>query len=170
MWLKTQVIFEENFFEGILWIKIFNLAWWNLIFLLYLFHYLSIFNPRCVVLYQIESSREFLVSLPPPPLLSWKIPRLIWEFFYTQPAVCIAFWYYHSYNFVILGLSSRCRDAFSCPHCKAEGKLPLTITRMLLFKGLTSQIVTGGQQYNQFEFTKDSRIAITSMNLLWVFI
>ena len=117
-------------------------------FLLYLFHYLSIFNPRCVVLYQIESSREFLVSLP-PPLLSWKIPRLIWEFFYTSTSIAILPpWYYHSYNFVILGLSSRCRDAFSCPHCKAEGKLPLTITRMLLFKGLTSQIVTGGQQYN----------------------
>ena len=106
---------------------------------LILLHYFLIFNPLCVC---TISCRECLVSLP---LLPWKIPRLIWEFFYT---IQYYLWYYHSYNFVILGLSSRCRDAFSCPHCKAEGKLPLTITRMLLFKGLTSQIVTGGQQYN----------------------
>ena len=117
-----------------------------------------------------------LVTLP--LLLPSKIPRLIWEFFYTQPAVCIAFWYYHSYNFVILGLSSRCRDAFSCPHCKAEGKLPLTITRMLLFKGLTSQIVTGGQQYHSNSQKIPPRNHINeftiylylSIYLLWVYI
>ena len=108
-----------------------------------------------------------------PLLLPSKIPRLIWEFFYTQPAMWIAFWYY----FVILGLSSRCRDAFSCPHCKAEGKLPLTITRMLLFKGLTSQIVTGGQQYHSNSQKIPPRNHINeftiylylSIYLLWVY-